>query len=417
VFAPKNTARHFSEDHDYVVAYAKSTAAWLPTLLPRSAEADARYENPDSDPRGPWASSDLTARNYYSEGTYEVASPSGKKFKPTIGTYWRVKKAKFLELDRDGRISWGPDGDNMPRLKRFLSEVKQGIVPQTLWMHKDVGNTQEAKKELLQHVKFESTDNVLDTVKPTRLIQRMLQIATAPADGHLVLDFFSGSAPTAHAVLKQNRSDGGNRRFICVQLQEPLPKPERVLKTIADIGKQRIRSVAKALRDDKKQSLGFKDRDEPEDLGCKTFKLAESNYRSWKGVESKDGAAYAETMELFTDPLVPGWKPINVIYEAALKEGYGLTSTIEQVYPQIAPKNKDEKESAQSAKSADKNVVYLVTDADKGQSFRISLDDRLKDATVKALALKKDDLFICRDAALTDEQAANLALQCNLKTI
>jgi len=200
-------------------------------------------------------------------------------------------------------------------------------------------------------------------------------------------------------------------------VQLPEPTSDKRLTTIAEIGKERIRRVIKKLKDESKGKLDLKDRETPEDLGFRVFKLAESNYRSWKGVENKDDAAYAETMQLFTDPLVPGWKPINVIYEAALKEGYGLTSTIEQVYPQIAPKNKDEKESAQSAKSADKNVVYLVTDADKGQSFRISLDDRLKAATVKALALKKDDLFICRDAALTDEQAANLALQCNLKTI
>lgn len=146
VYSPKNTARHFSEDHDYIVVYARNGDLWRPNLLPRTEEANSRYDNPDNDPRGPWKPGDLTARNYYSEGQYEVVSPGGKKFKPSIGRYWLVKYDKFLELDRDDRIWWGPRGDNMPALKRFLSEVKQGIVPQTLWKYKEVGHTQEAKK-------------------------------------------------------------------------------------------------------------------------------------------------------------------------------------------------------------------------------------------------------------------------------
>jgi len=220
IFSPKNTARHFSEDHDYILVYARNSTIWSPFLLARTEEADARYSNPDADPRGPWTSGDLTARNYYSEGQYEVKSPKGKKFRPTIGTYWRVKHQKFLELDNDKRIWWGAEGSNMPRLKRFLSEVKQGIVPQTLWKYEDVGHTQEAKKELLEFVKFENTDNVLDTVKPTRLIQRMLQLATQPSEKDLVVDFFAGSAATAHAVFQQNKEDNGNRRFVMIQLPE-----------------------------------------------------------------------------------------------------------------------------------------------------------------------------------------------------
>ena len=148
VFAPKNTARQFSEDHDYVVIYARNGANWTPELLPRTDEANARYSNPDSDPRGDWTSGDLTARNYYSEGTYEVTSPSGRAFRPSLGGYWRVKKEKFLALDQDKRVWWGEGGDNMPRLKRFLKEVKKGVIPQTLWKYGDVGHTQESKKEL-----------------------------------------------------------------------------------------------------------------------------------------------------------------------------------------------------------------------------------------------------------------------------
>jgi adenine-specific DNA-methyltransferase len=218
VFAPKNTAKYFSEDHDYVAVCAKDKAMWYPMLLPRTEEADARYSNPDNDPRDVWSSSDLTARNYYSEGQYEVVAPCGKTFRPALGTYWRVKKSKFEDLDRDKRIWWGEDGCNMPRLKRFLNEVKPGIVPQTLWKHEDVGNTQEAKKELLATVKFTRTEEVLNTVKPTRLIRQILRIGTDVEASAIALDFFAGSGTTGHAVINQNRADNGDRRYILVEM-------------------------------------------------------------------------------------------------------------------------------------------------------------------------------------------------------
>ncbi|MDE0358718.1 MAG: site-specific DNA-methyltransferase [Gammaproteobacteria bacterium] len=218
VFSPKNTAKYFSEDHDYVMAYARRIEAWQPNLIERGERAVKRYKNPDDDPRGPWSSSDLTARNFYSQGTYEVTSPSGKKFKPSVGNYFRVSPEKFAELDEDRRVWWGKNGNNMPRLKRFLSEVKKGVVPQTLWLHTDVGNTQEAKKELVSTLQFERSEDVFNTVKPSRLVRRILQIATDPDS--IVLDSFAGSGTTAHAVLAQNREDGGNRRFILVECED-----------------------------------------------------------------------------------------------------------------------------------------------------------------------------------------------------
>lgn len=235
IFAPKNTAKHVSEDHDYLLLYARSSADWLPVLLPRTAEADARYANPDDDPRGPWTSGHLTARNYYGLGKYAVTSPSGRAFEPAMGMVWRVSEEKFKSLDGEGRIWWGSEGNSMPRLKRYLAGVKSGIVPQSLLLHKAVGHTQEAKNELLSLVAFTETDNVLDTVKPSRLVRRLLQIATDVDGRGLVLDFFSGGGVTAHAVLAQNHDDGGNRRFVSVQLPEPLPSPQSSLATIADI--------------------------------------------------------------------------------------------------------------------------------------------------------------------------------------
>ncbi len=243
IFSPKNTAKHFSEDHDYIVVYARNAEVWRPILLKRTDEAIDRYENPDDDPRGPWSSSDLTARNYYSQGTYEVTSPSGKKFKPSMGMYWRVASPKFEELDKDNRIWWGEKRGNMPRLKRFLSEVKEGVVPQTLWFHRDVGHTQDAKKELLSFVEFKSSDEVFVTVKPSSLIRRIVQIATD--EKSIVLDSFAGSGPTAQAVLEQNAEDGGQRRFILVECEDYADK----------VTAERVRRVMKGVRGAKDENL------------------------------------------------------------------------------------------------------------------------------------------------------------------
>lgn len=242
IFSPKNTAKYFSEDHDHILAYAKHLLSWTPNLLQRSEDAASRYENLDEDPRGAWSSSDLTARNFYSLGTYEVTSPSGKKFRPAVGTYWRVSFEKFQQLDADKRIWWGEHGNNMPRLKRFLSEVKQGVVPQTLWLHRDVGHTQEAKQELKDVLAFEDNESVFITPKPVRLIQRILEIATD--EDSLVLDSFAGSGTTAHAVLALNRKDGGQRRFILVECEDyadrlTAERVRRVIRGYAFTGTQR----------------------------------------------------------------------------------------------------------------------------------------------------------------------------------
>jgi site-specific DNA-methyltransferase (adenine-specific)/adenine-specific DNA-methyltransferase len=245
IFSPKNSARHFSEDHDYVVVYATNIDKWKPNLLPRGNDAKARYRNPDNDPRGPWTSGDLQARNYYSEGTYPVTCPSGRVIPgPGKGMYWRVSKTNFDRLNQEGRIWWGESGNNMPRLKRYLSDVKDGVVPQTMWIYDEVGHTQEAKKELLELVDFASSDDVFITPKPTRLIQRILQIATDKDS--LVLDSFAGSGTTAHAVLKQNAEDGGKRRFILVEMDENIAQ---------NVTRERVRRVAEGYTNAKGQAV------------------------------------------------------------------------------------------------------------------------------------------------------------------
>lgn len=320
VFSPKNSARHFSEDHDYIVVYAKNAETWTPRLLPRTEEMEARYANPDNDLRGPWTSGDLSARNFYGEGTYAVTCPSGRVIDgPPPGTYWRVSKAKFAELDMDRRIWWGADGGNMPRLKRFLSEVKSGRVPQTLWTYEEVGHTQEAKKELIATVNFPNSDVVFDTPKPTRLLRRILQIATTPDGNDLVVDFFAGTGSTMDAVFQQNAEDGGNRRCILVQLPEPLPGAESAGWTsIADITKARLRGAGKRVKEAKPDFKG--------DTGFRVFKLDTSNIRAWNPKTNDLKTSLFDHLEhLETDR-----SSDDILYEILLKLGLDLCVPIEK---------------------------------------------------------------------------------------
>lgn len=215
-YAPKSTAKHFSADHDYVMVYAKNATDWRPALLPRTEEQDSKYKNPDNDPRGDWRPNNLAARNYYSKGTYPIKCPGGRLIKgPPPGSYWRVSEEKFWKMDRDKRIWWGEDGNNVPAPKIFRSEVKEGRVPQTFWDYDEVGHTQDAKRELLDILSFKDSDDVFVTPKPVRLIERVLRLATAPTS--IVLDSFAGSGTTAHAVLSANLKDAGERQFILVE--------------------------------------------------------------------------------------------------------------------------------------------------------------------------------------------------------
>lgn len=320
VYSPKNSARHFSEDHDYIVVYAKSADLWTPRLLPRTEEMEARYSNTDNDSRGPWKAGDLSARNYYGEGTYPITCPSGRELAgPPPGTYWRVSKAKFDELDADGRIWWGQDGNNVPAIKRFLSEVKDGRVPQTLWTYEEVGHTQEAKKELIATVEFPNSDVVFDTPKPTRLLRRILQIATASESRDLVIDFFAGTGSTMDAVFQQNADDGGDRRCILVQLPEPLAGGESVgWKSIADITKARLVGAGKRQRAADAAKAG--------DVGFRVFKLDTSNIRAWNpNPADLKGSLFANL-----EHIEPGRSNDDVLYEILLKLGLDLCVPIEQ---------------------------------------------------------------------------------------
>lgn len=210
IYTVKNSARHFSDMHDYILIYAIRSENWTRNLLPRTQQLNETYNNPDNDPRGVWSTNAVQARNFYSQGQYEIISPSGKVFTPPKGTYWRVSKDSFDELNRDNRIWWGKNGESIPRIKKFLMEAKQGIVPATLWFHNDVGQNAEAKTEVRKI--FSDAEEIFLTPKPERLIQRILTVATDKGD--IILDSFLGSGTTAAVAHKMGR------RYIGIEMGE-----------------------------------------------------------------------------------------------------------------------------------------------------------------------------------------------------
>jgi adenine-specific DNA-methyltransferase len=375
VFSPKNSARHFSEDHDYIVIFARNALSWTPYLLPRTEEMNARYSNPDGDLRGPWTSGDLSARNFYGDGTYSVTCPSGRVIEgPPPGTYWRVSPTKFKELDKDMRIWWGSDGDNVPRLKRFLSDVKSGRVPQTLWTYEEVGHTQEAKKELLTVVDFPDSDSMFDTPKPTRLLKRILQLATPPTDSALVLDFFAGSGSTMHAAMGLNAEDGGNRRTILVQVPEPLSSAalaSNTLKTIADICRERLRRAGEKIKAETALTVPSLD------TGFRVLKIDTSNMKDvyYTPDESKQGDLLKQIDNIREDRT-----PEDLLFQVLVDWGVDLALPI-------------------AKETIDGKTVFFVD----GNALAACFDPDVTDDLVKEIAKRKPLRAVFRDSSYSSD--------------
>lgn len=267
-YSPINLKKHFSESHDYILCYAKNLDDAICNGLPRSSEANDRYSNPDNDPRGDWKSSDLSVGPIVESKVYEITTPSGRKVLPPNGYCWRLDKKTFQDYVQDNRIWFGPDGNNVPSIKRFLSEVKQGITPMTIWKYAEVGHSQDATKRLKE---LFGNKAYFDYPKPVDLIKRCIQLYSDKEC--TVLDFFSGSATTAQAVMQLNAEDGGHRKFVLVQLPEKCAEKSIAYKdgyrTICDIGKDRIKRAAELIKQNK-SIRSF-------DCGYRVFKLDESN--------------------------------------------------------------------------------------------------------------------------------------------
>jgi adenine-specific DNA-methyltransferase len=407
VYSPRMDAKGFSSDHDYIVIYCRS-GEFAPSRLAFEQKlkqftgvderTGKRYR-----PRSLRKEGKNSRRSDRPHLFYPLIAPDGSELLPIRSDgsegCWRWSRSKYDSAVKDGLIEWvETERGWQVYVKQFYDESATKP-PSTVWSHTEVGHNHEAVDELRRIF----GEPIFENPKPTRLIKRMLQIATEAEEDNIVLDFFAGSSTTAHAMLEFNREDDGDRSFIMVQLPEPTPEdsPARQAgyESIADIGKERIRRVIAQMQQEREGQLPLETRETPEDLGFKVFKLAPSNYQLWRGVGEDTPDAYAEQMALFADPLVDGWTAENVIYEVALKEGYGLNCRIE------------------TAPAVPGNTIYRVTDPDKEQSFTICLDNAIGLEDLSALNLEKDDLLICRDVALDDEAAANLALQCRLKTI
>lgn len=242
-YSPQNDALFYSAMHDHILSYAKDIRKCSRNLIPRTDKQDKAYKNPGNDQRGDWKASDLTRAEHRDRDFYGIVTPSGKTVYPAKGRSWSRPPEEIDRLRNDNRLWFGKNGDAIPSLKRFLSEVKQGVVPTTIWMRDEVGDNQEAKQE----VKTLNPEAIFSTPKPTRLIQRILQIATDKDS--LVLDSFAGSGTTGHAVLAQNKEDGGNRRFITIEMDESICQnitAQRLTRVIE--GTEKIESLGSGFR-------------------------------------------------------------------------------------------------------------------------------------------------------------------------
>ena len=320
----RENRRVFSFNHDYIVCFSRSAEEFKSSrgLLPLTDEVRARYSNPDDDPRGTWQSVSLNAQAGHATESqfYSIVTPGGRTVEPPPGRCWLVTEARFEELVEDNRIWFGSDGRNVPRLKVFASEGREGLTPHTLWSAEEVGTNDEAKKDLIRL--FDGRD-VYDTPKPTPLIQRLIQIAVPDSEG-IVLDFFAGSGATAQAVMEVNKGDGGDRRFILVQLPEIVDREG--FGTIADITKERVRRAAARLgEDDEALSKARHDR------GFRAFNLAESNVIAWDAEAPSDLASLQLALEAQVDHIREGRSDLDVLYEILLKSGYELTVPLDIV--------------------------------------------------------------------------------------
>lgn len=369
-FSPKNDAKYISNSHDYIVMYAKSIDDFTIGRLPRTEEANARYSNPDNDPRGPWMSSDISVKTYNAACDYPITTPSGRIVEPPAGRCWRLSAKAFAERLQDNRIWFGPNGDNTPRIKRFLSELKfEGMAPTSILFYKEVGHSQEGAQEV---VSLFGDKGVFDGPKPVRLMQRLITLANLN-DNSIVMDFFSGSASTAHALMKTNAEKDSHCRFIMVQLPEEVSdtKKNQDYKTIPEIGKERIRRAGKKIKEE--NPLTTQDLD----TGFRVFRLNESNYLDVK----KSPKEYSQDMlDLFADSIKADRTDLDLLFGSMLAWGVQLDLPM-------------------TSEHVDGCTIYTVNEGDLVACF----SDNITDKVVSAMADKMPLRILFRDSCFTDD--------------
>lgn len=381
-YAPSSDDQGIANMHEYILVFSKSQE-FQRGFLPRTETQLNRYTNLDKDPRGDWASDNYLSNKSKAERPtlyYPILHPkTGKEVWPPEHAVWRYSRVNHEVMVKENRLYWGPNLDyERPRLKRFKSELKSGIVPSTWWPHTEAGHNDEAKKHLAELMGAQST---FSNPKPIRLIKRLLQIGT-PDDSSIVLDFFGGSCTTAHAILELNKEDGNDRRFIMVQLPELIDEEslarEAGYKNIADLGKERVRRAIKKISEEQKESAKQQkladDPETPVDLGFRVFKLSKSNFKVWNGQVPADGKVEKQ-LEDFIENLHNDGTDEEILYELLLKSGFALTIPVTE------------------KKIAGKKVYSIDSDA-----LLICLEHNLTKDLIVKMAEIKPARAICLDA-------------------
>ena len=371
-YSPKNDAKYISNSHDYVLMYALDLEKFTIGRLPRTEEANARYSNPDNDPRGVWKASDMSVKTYTSSCDYKITTPSGKIVEPPAGRCWSLSAKAFAERLQDNRIWFGPNGDSTPSIKRFLSELKyEGMAPTSILFYKEVGHSQEGAKEV---VSLFGNKGVFDGPKPVRLLERLIILANLKSDS-IVLDFFSGSATTAHALMKMNSNKNFQCKFILLQLPEEVndTKKEQEYKNICEIGKERIRRAGKKIKEESPlttQNL---------DTGFRVFRLADSNFEEVKKAPSEYDQSQ---LDLFLNNVKSGRTDLDLLFGAMLSWGVQLSLPV-------------------TSEEVDGKMIYSVNDGDLVACFA----DDITENIVKAMADKQPLRVLFRDSCFARDDA------------
>ncbi|SEM97304.1 adenine-specific DNA-methyltransferase [Ligilactobacillus sp. WC1T17] len=370
-YAPINLKKNFSVSHDYILVYGKNSSLIQTNGIARTNESDNRYQNPDNDPRGPWSSSDISVGPAIKENIYPITTPSGRVVEPPAGRSWSLSRQAFRERLQDNRIWFGSDGNGVPRIKRFKSELrKTGITPMTVWDYREVGHSQSATQDLQ---KLMGGKKYFDYPKPVPLIQRCIQLYSE--ENSIVMDFFAGSATTAHAVMQQNSEDGEKRQYILVQIPE-LTDPKRDAyqdgyKTICDIGEERIRRAGKKIKEETGADI---------DYGFRCFKVDSSNMKDVYYTPADIGQLSLDGLE---DNIKEDRTPEDLLIQVMLDLGILLSSDTET--QEIAGKK-----------------VFSVADGYLLACF----DKNVTEETVTEIAKKKPFYAVFRDSSMANDSVA-----------